>query len=53
MLLRYSLRLNTEAQALENAVDHAINEGALTADLAAPGKGITTRAAADAVLAAL
>jgi 3-isopropylmalate dehydrogenase len=53
MLLRYSLRLNAEAQALENAVDRAISAGALTADLAAAGKAITTRAAADAVLSAL
>jgi len=53
MLLRYSLRLNTEAQALEKAVDRAISAGALTADLAPAGKAVTTRAAADAVLAAL
>jgi 3-isopropylmalate dehydrogenase len=53
MLLRYSLRLDTEARALEEAVYRAISDGALTADLAAPGKSITTRAAADAVLAVL
>jgi len=53
MLLRYSLLLPAEAQALENAVDRAISSGALTADLAPAGKAITTRAAADAVLAAL
>jgi 3-isopropylmalate dehydrogenase len=53
MLLRYSLRLNAEAQALERAVDRAISAGALTADLAPAGSGLTTRAAADAVLAAL
>src|SRR3984957_383507 len=53
MLLRYSLQLNAEAQALENAVNRAIGLGKLTADLAAPGKAITTRAAADAVLTAL
>src|ERR1700733_5925191 len=53
MLLRYALQLGAEAQALERAVDQAINAGALTADLAAAGKAITTRAAADAVLAAL
>jgi 3-isopropylmalate dehydrogenase len=53
MLLRYSLRLDAEAKALEDAVYRAISCGALTADLAAPGKAITTRAAADAVLAAL
>jgi 3-isopropylmalate dehydrogenase len=53
MLLRYSLRLDAEAKALEEAVYRAISGGALTADLAVPGKSITTRAAADAVLAAL
>ncbi len=53
MLLRYSLRLNAEALALENAVDRAISAGALTADLAVAGRAITTRAAGDAVLAAL
>ncbi len=53
MLLRHSLRLDDAARALESAVDRAISAGALTADLAPPGKAITTRAAADAVLAAL
>jgi 3-isopropylmalate dehydrogenase len=53
LLLRYSLRLDAEAKALEEAVYRAITGGALTADLAAPGRSITTRAAADAVLAVL
>jgi 3-isopropylmalate dehydrogenase len=53
MLLRHALRLDAEAKALETAVHHAISAGALTADLAAPGRSITTRAASDAVLAAL
>jgi 3-isopropylmalate dehydrogenase len=53
MLLRYALRLDAEAKALDEAVYRAISGGALTADLAAPGKSITTRAAADAVLAVL
>ena len=53
MLLRHSLALADEALALEHAVDRAIGAGALTADLAPPGKAITTRAAADAVLSAL
>jgi 3-isopropylmalate dehydrogenase len=53
MLLRHSLALQEEALALERAVDTAISAGALTADLAPPGRAITTRAAADAVLAAL
>jgi 3-isopropylmalate dehydrogenase len=53
LLLRYALQLETEAGALESAVSRAIESGARPADLAAPGKGITTRAAADAVLALL
>ncbi len=53
MLLRYSLHLDAEAQALENAVARAIGSGKLTADLAPAGKALTTRAAADAVLSAL
>ena len=53
VLLRHALRLDTEAKALEQAVHRAISAGALTADLAAPGMSITTRAASDAVLAEL
>jgi 3-isopropylmalate dehydrogenase len=53
MLLRHSLRLETEAKALESAVHRAIDAGALPADLAPPGLSVTTRAAADAVLAEL
>jgi 3-isopropylmalate dehydrogenase len=53
MLLRHSLALSDEAVALERAVDGAIGAGTLTADLAPPGKAVTTRAAADAVLAGL
>jgi 3-isopropylmalate dehydrogenase len=53
MLLRYALHLESEAKALEAAVHSAITAGALTADIAAAGRAITTRAAADAVLAAL
>jgi 3-isopropylmalate dehydrogenase len=53
LLLRYSLRLETEARALEAAVSRAVGSGALPADLAPAGQGITTRAAGDAVLAAL
>jgi 3-isopropylmalate dehydrogenase len=53
MLLRHSLRLETEARVLEAAVHGAIDAGVLPADLAPAGKGVTTRAAADAVLAAL
>jgi len=66
LLLRYALRLEAEAQALEAAVSKAIVGGALPADLIAAGSdaagsgaarfaraAITTRAAGDAVLAAL
>jgi 3-isopropylmalate dehydrogenase len=53
MLLRYSLQLPAEANALEGAVARAIDSGALPADLASTGQGITTRAAGDAVLAGL
>ncbi|HEY2685902.1 MAG TPA: 3-isopropylmalate dehydrogenase [Steroidobacteraceae bacterium] len=53
MLLRYALKLEKEALALERAVSGAIDAGALPADIAAPGRAVTTRAAADAVLAAL
>jgi 3-isopropylmalate dehydrogenase len=57
LLLRYSLRLEAEAASLEEAVYHAISGGALTADLTPAGKpagkSLSTRAAADAVLAAL
>jgi 3-isopropylmalate dehydrogenase len=54
MLLRYSLKLEAEARALESAVSAAVVGGALPADLARPGvKPVSTRAAGDAVLAAL
>ncbi len=54
MLLRYSLKLEEEARWLEAAVSKAIESGALPADLAAAGAAsFTTRAAGDAVLAAL
>jgi 3-isopropylmalate dehydrogenase len=54
MLLKYSLALAEEARALEAAVASAVESGALPADLVAPGgSAVTTRAAGDAVLAAL
>jgi 3-isopropylmalate dehydrogenase len=54
MLLRYSLKLETEARALEAAVSAAVVAGALPADLVKPGvTAVTTRAAGAAVLAAL
>ena len=54
MLLRYSLKLEQEALVVEAAVSDAVVAGALPADVVKPGdRSITTRAAGDAVLAAL
>ncbi|WP_045728208.1 3-isopropylmalate dehydrogenase [Xanthomonas sp. GPE 39] len=50
MLLRHSLGLNAEAEAIEQAVGAALDAKVFTADLAAPGHGISTEAAARAVL---
>ena len=54
LLLRMSLQLEGEASALEAAVNHAIEHGQLTRDLAKPGaKVLDTTAAGAAVLSAL
>jgi 3-isopropylmalate dehydrogenase len=57
MLLRYSLGLEDEARCVEKAVAHAIDQGALTADLAAcigpSGRTLGTAAMAAAVIAQL
>ncbi len=53
LLLRHSLGLAAEAEALEAAVAAAIDAGALTPDVAAQGKAVSTREAADAVLSRL
>jgi 3-isopropylmalate dehydrogenase len=54
LLLRYSLGLETEARAVEAAVDAAIDRGVLTGDLVAPGgKAVSTQEAGAAVLASL
>jgi len=54
LLLRYALQLTEEAAAVESAVSAAILGGARPQDLLARGApGISTRAAGDAVLAAL
>ncbi len=54
LLLRYALNLETEAQLVEAAVSKAVTAGVLPSDLAAPGAHcVTTRAAGDAVLAAI
>ncbi len=54
MLLRHSLGLEQEAQAVEDAVAHALRSGARTADLAVAGdRKIGTREMAAAVVSAL
>ncbi len=54
MLLRHSLGLETEARAVEAAVRRAVDDGALTADVAPPGRrAASTREAAQAVIARL
>ena len=54
MLLRYSLELTREADALEAAVSRALEAGARTPDIATSGERTwTTREMGDAVLGAL
>jgi len=51
LLLRHSLRLETEAQAVEKAVSDALDAGFFTADLVVSGrKPLTTTAATQAVV---
>ncbi|MBL8055574.1 MAG: 3-isopropylmalate dehydrogenase [Anaerolineales bacterium] len=50
LLLRYSLHLEAEARAIEDAVDAAITAGCRTADL---GGGLSTRQMTDEILARL
>jgi 3-isopropylmalate dehydrogenase len=53
MLLRHSLDLPEEAQAVENAVSRAISAGVRTADIAAGGRVATSAEAGDAVVAGI
>ena len=50
LLLRHSLGLFDEADCIERAVDGALNAHAFTGDLATGGRGISTEAAARAVI---
>ncbi len=50
MLLRHSLSLGTEAQAVEKAVSQVISDGLRTADLATSGKPVSTREMGDAIV---
>ena len=54
MLLRHSLGLEAEAEAIEKAVTGAIGDGARTPDIVASGaKALSTREVGDAILARL
>lgn len=54
LLLRYSLGLEAEAQAVEQAVDTALAGGSRTADLAAPGtRAVSTTEMGDLVVQSL
>jgi 3-isopropylmalate dehydrogenase len=54
LLLRHSLQLESEARAIEAAVERVISGGLRTADLVAAGeRAASTRDAGDAVLQAL
>jgi 3-isopropylmalate dehydrogenase len=50
MLLRHSLGLKTEAQAIENAVSRVISDGLRTADLSGSGSSATTAEMGDAIV---
>ena len=53
MLLRWSLKLEAEAAAIEAAVGKVLSAGLRTADIAAGGPALGTREMTDAILAAL
>jgi 3-isopropylmalate dehydrogenase len=53
MLLRYSLGLKPEADAIERAVDEVLDEGVRTADIAGDGPSVGTRDMTDAVISSL
>jgi 3-isopropylmalate dehydrogenase len=54
MLLRWSLSLHEEADAVENAIEHALLQGLRTAELAAPGtRAATTTEMTNAIAGAI
>ena len=53
MLLRHSLGLSAEADAVEQAVDAVLTSGKRTADLARGGPSLNTQQMTDAIIAAL
>ncbi len=53
MLLRYALKLDAEAAAVEKAIEAALTAGLRTADLAAGGASVSTTEMTDRIVAAL
>jgi 3-isopropylmalate dehydrogenase len=53
LLLRYSFGLEGPARAIESAVEKVLEEGVRTADIAAGGAAVGTKAMGDAILKAL
>ena len=53
MLLRYSLQLKAEADAVERAVDEVLDEGMRTADIAGGASSVGTNEMTEAVIASL
>ena len=53
MLLRYALKLEKEAAAVEKAIEAALTAGLRTADLAAGGRSVSTTEMTDRIVAAL
>ena len=53
MLLRYALKLETEATAVEKAIEGALTAGLRTADLAAGGASVSTTEMTDRIVAGL
>jgi 3-isopropylmalate dehydrogenase len=53
MLLRYSLKLEEEAAAVERAIERVLESGARTADLAAGAASLSTNEMTDRIVAAL
>ncbi len=52
MLLRHSLNLPREADAVERAVDRALSDGCRTTDIVQPGeRAFSTRQMADEIIA--
>jgi 3-isopropylmalate dehydrogenase len=53
MMLRHSMAMNTEADAIENAVSSVLKSGLRTKDIAGSGPSVSTTEMGDAVVKTL